>query len=113
MWIQEVIVHLRAIADIMEMEYEKMHDFEESLKPDNNKEPKRNPNLAANWNVAKRYGVSSDILQMIAEKAGIEFVTNTDGCGKLRKYYRHEDIPKIDELMRKHLNYTGKPYRSR
>lgn len=113
MWIQEVIEHLRAIADIMETEYEKMHDFEESLKSDDNKESKRKRKLAADWNVAKRYEVSSEILHMIAEKAGIKFVTDTDGSGKLRKYYRYEDIPKIDELMRKHLNYTGKPYRSR
>lgn len=113
MWIQEVIEHLRAIADIMETEYEKMHDFHESLNPDNNKEPNRHPKLAANWNVAKRYGISSDILQLMAEQAGIEIVTATDGCGKVRKFYRHEDIPKIDELMRKHLKYTGKPYRLR
>ena len=99
-------MHLRAIADLLEQEEGKQTATSPIEKPSNR------CNVAAVFNVAKRYKVSCDMIRMVAESAGITPVIKKDSSNKNREYYRYEDIPTLDKELRKLTKYNGKPYRT-
>lgn len=115
---QEIIQHLRAIADLLEHEAGSTPRPLQDLLLESENSPKKdtrkyNRELAASFNVAKRYNTSCDIVRIAAANVGIDPVIDIDGAHKRREYYRYEDMPKLDKELRRLTKYNGKPYRIR
>ena len=113
---QEIIQHLRAIADLLEADDGPMTPTQKTIdfpKEEGKKtaERKSKHEGAANWNLAKHYKLKANKLRLLAKVVGIKPKIILDGDGKKREYYRYEDIPRLDAEIRELTGFDGKMYR--
>ena len=115
---QEIIMHLRAIADLLEQESEGVKivtqgtiDFPSDETEKKMQRKRRFFGLSRVSNIAQHYKVTSEMIRAIADGAGVTLIFDKDDTTNKRPFVKHEDVPRIEAALFKKIKWSGKTYR--